>query len=46
MLLLNDVFTAVMMISTVGFGDSLQLVLLLDGVTVGRSFGCVDQLVG
>ena len=30
---------------TVGFGDALQLVLLLDGVTVGRSFGGVDQFV-
>merc|ERR1719290_572298 len=30
---------------TVGFGDALQLVFLLDGVTVGRSFGGVDQFV-
>merc|ERR1712219_60410 len=31
---------------TVGFGDALQLVLLLDGVTVGRSFGGVYQFIG
>ena len=34
-----------MMSLTVGFGDSLQLVLLLDGVTVGAALGRVDQLV-
>merc|ERR1711881_302825 len=30
---------------TVGFCDTLQLVLLLDGIRVGRSLGGVDQLV-
>jgi len=30
---------------SVGDGDSLQLVLLLEGVRVGRLFGSVDQLV-
>jgi len=30
---------------TVGFGDTLQLVLLLDGVAVGGSLGSVNQLV-
>ena len=31
---------------SVGLGHSLQLVLLLDGVAVGRSLGGVDQLIG
>jgi len=31
---------------TVRLGDSLELVLLLDGVRVGRSLGGVDKLVG
>ena len=31
---------------TVGLGDALNLVLLLDGVRVGRALGRVDQLVG
>lgn len=31
---------------TVGLGDTLELVLLLDGVAVGGSLGGVDELVG
>jgi len=31
---------------TVGLGDTLDLVLLLDGVAVGRALGGVDDLVG
>lgn len=31
---------------TVRLGDTLDLVLLLDGVGVGRTLGGVDQLVG
>ena len=31
---------------TVALGHALQLVLLLDGVAVGRALGGVDQLVG
>ena len=31
---------------TVGLGDTLELVLLLDGVAVGATLGSVDQLVG
>ena len=31
---------------SVGLGDTLELVLLLDGVRVGRALGGVDQLVG
>ena len=31
---------------SVGFGDTFQFVLLLDGVAVGRSLGGVDQLIG
>lgn len=30
---------------SVGLGDTLELVLLLDGVAVGGSLGGVDQLV-
>merc|ERR1712083_1074568 len=30
---------------TVGLGDTLQLVLLLDGVAVARALGGVDELV-
>jgi hypothetical protein len=30
---------------SVGLGDTLELVLLLDGVRVGRSLGSVDQLL-
>lgn len=31
---------------TVGLGDTLDLILLLDGVTVGRAAGSVDDLIG
>merc|ERR1712020_564858 len=31
---------------SVGLGDTLQLVLLLDGVAVRRALGRVDELVG
>lgn len=31
---------------SVRLGDSLKLVLLLDGVRVGRSLGGVDELIG
>ena len=31
---------------TVGLGDTLELVLLLDGVRVRRALGGVDQLIG
>ena len=31
---------------TVGLGDALEFVLLLDGVRVGRALGSVDELVG
>ena len=31
---------------SVGLGDTLELVLLLDGVRVGASLGGVDQLIG
>ena len=30
---------------SVGLGDALELILLLDGVRVGRAVGGVDQLV-
>lgn len=30
---------------TVGLGDTLQLILLLDGVGVGRALGGVDELI-
>jgi len=30
---------------TVGLGDTLELVLLLDGVRVGRTLGGVDELI-
>merc|ERR1719250_186636 len=43
--LVSGWFIANFCLLTVGFGDALQLVLLLDGVTVGRSFGGVDQFV-
>ena len=35
-----------MSLLTIGFGDTFQLVFLLDGVTVGRTLGRIDQLVG
>ena len=31
---------------SVGLGDTLELVLLLDGVAVGGSLGGIDQLIG
>lgn len=31
---------------SVRLGDSLKLILLLDGVRVGRSLGGVDKLIG
>jgi hypothetical protein len=31
---------------SVRLGDSLKLILLLDGVRVGRSLGGVDELIG
>jgi hypothetical protein len=31
---------------SVGLGDSLKLILLLDGVRVGRSLSGVDELIG
>ena len=31
---------------SVRLGDSLKLILLLDGVGVGRSLGGVDELIG
>jgi hypothetical protein len=30
---------------TVGLGDTLELVLLLDGIRVGRTLGGVDELI-
>ena len=36
----------VVLVLTVGLGDTLQLILLLDGVRVGGSLGGVDELVG
>ena len=30
---------------SVGLGNTLQLILLLDGIAVGTALGCVDQLV-
>ena len=34
------------MLLSVGFGDTLEFVLLLDGVAVRAALGGVDQLVG
>lgn len=31
---------------TVGLGDTLELVFLLDGVRIARALGGVDQLIG
>ena len=30
---------------SVGLGDTLELVLLPDGVAVGGSLGCIDKLI-